>query len=981
MLRFFVSPRWLAMIALGFGLASLVSAQVPEPIQVFKGHTAPVYAVALSPDGKIAATGSFDQSIKLWNTQNGAEIRTMAGKNGHKNQILSLDFSPDGRTLASGGSDNQVKLWAVPASEAIASFPLPAAARSIAIRPDGKNLAVGTADGGIALLPPEGMPVSKFSGAAPGVTALTFTPNGQWLISAGTDRILRYWELTQTEPLRAAVGVSTTDLSGLGLINNGAQAVTMSMAGELQFWQGQPPNLPGKAIPVFPAAITAVAQAADGSVIIVGLADQQVQVGRWNDGQVPFKFDKLPASVSSVAVAGNGAAFAAGLENGQLLIWNNDGKPRATVPAHDGPIVTVEFASPTEIFTAGVDGKFKLWSIPTAGFKPTDPPVKPQRDYTIPAKSITAIHPGSSRSVSIDASKAVLLGDPDPAKPARPLGTLAAAGQAVTISRDGNTVAAAAGKQVKIWTISDGKEATLPDLPSQVASLNFSPDRAKLAAGLEDGTVWICDLATAQPVQFLPSVGKVSAVLFHPNQPILLTVGSDRQVVRHPLLLQRYLQDANLIGAAFAVTSNGSQILTAGKTGEVAVWNTNGTKEKSYAATAPVTAIAVSKNNQLVAVAHGEKPKITFFLANTGQVVTEFPSGAAISELQFHPTQAALLGRRTDQRLIAWNVLFDPGQPLPSEFGRVFQEFVHPGPVHGMAISSDGERVFSVAEDRQLRVWAFATDQPLKSLNHPNLVDAVAFDPSGNQIATGCHDGQLRIWDVAKAQQLKSINAHVQPQPSAIYTVAWTPDGKQIITGSYDRSIKIWDVSNGNLVKEFKPAVDRFPPEPVIGQTAPAILGALGGGWLNAPPDHGHRDQVFTIALDAPRQRLASGSSDRTVLLWSFPGGEPIQALANPTLPRPAPGLLPAAHPGFVNAVRITPDGQRLISVGPAPRGQGYLAIWNVSDGRFLAGFELPHGPVQALAIRPDGGAILLGFGYRSRMQTECDAVLFPLPK
>ena len=976
-----IPPSWLAMIALGFACTSLISAQVPEPILVLKGHTAPVYAVALTSDGKIAATGSFDRSIKLWNAQSGTEIRTLAGKNAHKNQILALDFAPDGRTLASGGSDNQVKLWAVPAAEPVASFPLPDPARAVAISPDGKTVAVGTADGQILLLPPEGMPTTKLNGSAPGVNALAFSPNGQWLISLGDDRIVRYWEPKQAEPLRASVGVSLANLSGLGVTGNGG-VITMSTAGELKYWLGQPPNLPGKAIPAFPAAITAIAQSSDGNTIITGLADQQVQVSRWNDGQVARKFEKLPAAVTCVAVAGNGDAFAAGLANGQLLIWNNDGKLRATVPAHDGPITTVEFVTATQLASASMDGTLKVWSIPTAGFKPTDPPVKPQREYTTPPKSLTAIHPGSGRFVTVDDSQTVKLGDPDPAKPARPLGTLSAPRPAVAFSRDGNAVAAAAGKQVKIWTINDGKETPLPELPSVVASVNFSPDRSKLLAGLDDGTAWVIDLGTSLPLQFLPSAGKVSAVLFHPNQPIVLTVGTDHLIARHPLLVQRQVLDPDLIGVAFTLNSNGSQAFTAGKSGEVTAWNTgNGNKEKTYPVSGPVTAIAVSKNNQLVAVAHGAEAKITVFQANSAQVVGEFLSGGAVSELLFHPTQPAVLGRRGDQRLIAWNLLFEANQPVPPEFGRAFQEFPHPGPVTGMAMTTDGERLVTVAADRQIRVWAFAPDQPLKSLNHPNLVDAVAFDPSGNQVATGCHDGQLRIWDVVKGQQVKAITAHTQPQPSPIYTVAWTPDGKQLITGSYDRSIKIWDVGSGNLVREMKPAVDRFPPEPAVGQTAPAILGSLGGAWLNAPPALGHRDQVFTVALDGPRQRLASGSSDRTLILWNFPAGEPIQPFANPSLPPPVLGLVPAAHPGFINAFRFTPDGQRLISVGPAPHAQGYLGVWSVNDGRLIAGTELPHGPVHSLAVRPDGAAILLGFGYRSRMQTECDAVLFPLPK
>jgi WD40 repeat protein len=83
----------------------------PEDISLlntFTGHTNIVRSVAFSPDSQTLASGSYDNTIKLWNLASGKELRTLTG---HKNEVTSVAFSPDGRTLASSGEDQTIKLW------------------------------------------------------------------------------------------------------------------------------------------------------------------------------------------------------------------------------------------------------------------------------------------------------------------------------------------------------------------------------------------------------------------------------------------------------------------------------------------------------------------------------------------------------------------------------------------------------------------------------------------------------------------------------------------------------------------------------------------------------------------------------------------------------------------------------------------------------------------------------------------------------
>src|SRR5260221_10838907 len=74
-------------------------------------HRGAINATALSPDGKLLATGGLDGTVRLWDTETGKLVRALIG---HDSYVYGLAFSPDGTTLASAGSfDGTVRLWYV----------------------------------------------------------------------------------------------------------------------------------------------------------------------------------------------------------------------------------------------------------------------------------------------------------------------------------------------------------------------------------------------------------------------------------------------------------------------------------------------------------------------------------------------------------------------------------------------------------------------------------------------------------------------------------------------------------------------------------------------------------------------------------------------------------------------------------------------------------------------------------------------------
>ncbi len=288
--------------------------QLIEILPVFKEHTKKVNCVAISRDDRWIASGSDDNTVRLWDVVNRKLQYTLQG---HTDQVNSVAFSPDNRWLASGSKDTTIQLWDRTSGKLQFTFNGANKTQAIAFSPDGQCLVSGDiyvrlwnmADGQMQHVYKE----LGFYG-----DNIVFSPNSQWVAGGGKNNTVGLWSVINKKLEHIFIGHTNTARS-VAFSLDGRKLISGSYDKTIRLWDMASKNL--EYIFAMDKAVGSLSISPDNRYVAV---DSGYSVQLWSliDKKLVHTFKGHTGMVRSVAFSANGLKLISGSDDTSVRVWD-----------------------------------------------------------------------------------------------------------------------------------------------------------------------------------------------------------------------------------------------------------------------------------------------------------------------------------------------------------------------------------------------------------------------------------------------------------------------------------------------------------------------------------------------------------------------------------------------------------------------------------------------------------------------------------
>lgn len=335
----------------------------------------------------------------------------------------------------------------------------------------------------------------------------------------------------------------------------------------------------------------------------------------------------------------------------------------------------------------------------------------------------------------------------------------------------------------------------------------------------------------------------------------------------------------------------------------------------SFAASQPVTGLAISPDSSLILAATGSMA--VWWDAQTGHQV----QGIAADKGSIDAVAVAVGARYL---VFANNLTGWMGGPrcelrvCDLRTGHERQRIKVPGHVTSLDFSPDGKQFAAGDAHGIVRIWEAESARPVQTLTGSEEAGSIrrAAYVNGSQAAkqiitlkAGKVLNEIALWEIRRARLLREYSLHVREclRYGQVADIAPSPDGRLLLVANNDPanrnySLHVWNMQTGNEV---------------IGQMqVEAGKNAAGNANANVPSPlvmRGHTDNITCMAWAADGLSIVSGSEDKTVRAWDAQTGQEMMR-----------GI---GHTRTARAVAVAPDGSFVASGG----GDGTVRVWKPS--------------------------------------------------
>ena len=585
------------------------------------GHRGWVLAVDASPDGQLVATGSNDQTVKLWKPD-GTLRQTLQ----HTATVHALSFSPDSQRLVTSSLDGSIYLWSREGKLLKTFQGHGAAIWDIAVSPDGQRIASASEDSTIRLWRVDGKLIETLTGHQGGVWGVAFSPDGNLLASGSADGTVKVWTL-DGELMRTLEGHSAAvwDVEFALLADKSGTKrptiISASADNTVKLWQPDgragTETLPLLTLSGHSSEVFEVAVSTAGDVIASASADQTISL--WKpDGTLLKVLKEHQSGIRGVTFLPNSQIVVSASDDNTVRVWNPINPFSKVLHGHRGVIWDVDFSPDSQMLaSAGADRSFKLWA----------------RDGTL-LKSFAG-YKAAVYSVAF-------LWEASFAKEAN-------APILATTSED---------KTIKFWQFDGTLLKTVTGHGARVWDISASPNGQLLASASDDKTVKLWKPDGSLLKTFKGHRARVYDVDFTPDGKRLVSVSADG-TARLWSLDGRFSKTLKGHGSGVwevAISPDGRTLATASMDDTIKLWTSDGTLLKTLKGnTRGMMAVDFSPDGQML-VAGGATGALKLWKIDGTEITSLTGHEGNVWGVAFSPDGKQIASTRDDGTVILWDV-------------------------------------------------------------------------------------------------------------------------------------------------------------------------------------------------------------------------------------------------------------------------------------------------------------------------------------